>query len=74
MPYPVVIYHISSSLYPIVVIWIVVYPVVYHMDPYDIIVVYPYDIQHCIYCGKSFEDVDEVILHIKSKHMVIGSG
>lgn len=33
-----------------------------------------YDIQHCIYCGKSFEDVDEVILHIKSKHMVIGSG
>ena len=33
-----------------------------------------YDIQHCIYCGKSFEDVDEVILHIKAKHMVIGSG
>ena len=33
-----------------------------------------YDIQHCIHCGKSFEDVDEVILHIKSKHMVIGSG
>ena len=33
-----------------------------------------YDIQHCIYCGKTFEDVDEVILHIKAKHMVIGSG
>ena len=33
-----------------------------------------YEIQHCIYCGKTFEDVDEVILHIKAKHMVIGSG
>jgi hypothetical protein len=34
-----------------------------------------YNIKHCIYCGKSgFKDMDEVILHIKSKHMVIGTG
>ena len=33
-----------------------------------------YDIKHCIHCGKTFDNVDEVILHIKSKHMVIGSG
>ena len=33
-----------------------------------------YDIQHCIHCGKKFDDVDEVILHIKTKHIVIGSG
>lgn len=34
-----------------------------------------YEIKHCIYCGKNdFKDSDEVILHIKSKHMVIGSG
>ena len=33
-----------------------------------------YQIKHCIHCGKSFENVDEVILHIKSTHMVIGSG
>jgi len=34
-----------------------------------------YNIKHCIYCGKrGFKDSDEVILHIKSKHMVIGSG
>ena len=31
-----------------------------------------YDIKHCIYCGKHFEDTDEVILHIKYKHMVVG--
>ena len=33
-----------------------------------------YDIKHCIYCGTHFETTDEVILHIKAKHMVIGSG
>jgi len=34
-----------------------------------------YNIKHCIHCGKGgFKDSDEVILHIKSKHMVIGSG
>ena len=34
-----------------------------------------YNIKHCKYCGKGvFKDSDEVILHIKSKHMVIGSG
>jgi len=34
-----------------------------------------YNIRHCIYCGKGgFKDSDEVILHIKYKHMVIGSG
>ena len=33
-----------------------------------------YDIKQCIHCGKQFENTDEVILHIKSKHMVIGSG
>ena len=34
-----------------------------------------YNIKHCIHCGKKgFKDADEVILHIKSKHMVIGSG
>ena len=32
------------------------------------------DVRHCIHCGKEFCCVDEVILHIKSKHMVIGSG
>ena len=31
-------------------------------------------VRHCIHCGKEFCCVDEVILHIKSKHMVIGSG
>ena len=34
-----------------------------------------YNIKHCMYCGKGgFKDSDEVILHIKAKHMVIGSG
>ena len=34
-----------------------------------------YNIRHCIHCGKrGFKDMEEVILHIKSKHMVIGSG
>ena len=34
-----------------------------------------YNIKHCMYGGKGgFKDSDEVILHIKSKHMVIGSG
>ena len=33
-----------------------------------------YNIKHCIYCGKGgFKDVDEMILHVKTKHMVIGS-
>ena len=33
------------------------------------------ELTHCIYCGKGgFKDSDEVILHIKSKHMVVGSG
>lgn len=33
-----------------------------------------YDIRHCIHCGKEFCCTEEVILHIKSRHMVIGSG
>ena len=33
-----------------------------------------YNIKHCIHCGKNFGSTDEVILHIKSKHMVVGSG
>ena len=33
-----------------------------------------YNIKHCIYCGTHFASTDEVILHIKSKHMVVGSG
>ena len=33
-----------------------------------------YNIKHCIYCGINFGSTDEVILHIKSKHMVVGSG
>ena len=33
------------------------------------------EITHCIHCGKGgFKNSEEVILHIKSKHMVIGSG
>jgi hypothetical protein len=31
-----------------------------------------YNIKHCIYCGKNFENTDDVILHIKYKHMVVG--
>ena len=33
-----------------------------------------YKIKHCIHCGKQFGSTDEVIMHIKIKHMVIGSG
>ena len=33
-----------------------------------------YNIKHCIHCGKSFDSTEEVILHIKSTHMVVGSG
>ena len=33
-----------------------------------------YNIRHCIHCGKEFCCTEEVILHIKYKHMVIGSG
>jgi len=34
-----------------------------------------YNIKHCIYCGKGgFKDTEDMIIHVKSKHMVIGSG
>jgi len=34
-----------------------------------------YDITHCIYCGKQgFKNVDEVIKHVKEKHMTVGGG
>ena len=34
-----------------------------------------YKIRHCIHCGKKdFENFEEVLLHVKHNHMVIGSG
>jgi|TARA_Y100000296_G_scaffold12645_1_gene14670 hypothetical protein len=34
-----------------------------------------YNITHCIYCGKQgFKNVDEVIKHVKEKHMTVGGG
>jgi hypothetical protein len=33
-----------------------------------------YDIKHCIHCGKQFCCPEQVLLHIKHNHMVIGSG
>ena len=35
----------------------------------------PSEITHCIHCGRSgFKDSEEVILHIKSVHMIVGNG
>jgi hypothetical protein len=32
------------------------------------------DVKHCIYCGKKYDSSDEVIQHIKEKHMAVGGG
>ena len=34
-----------------------------------------YEVTHCMHCGKTgFKNAEEVIKHIKEKHMVVGGG
>ena len=35
----------------------------------------PHEVTHCIHCGQGdFKDSEEVILHIKSTHMIVENG